>query len=722
MKRIICLAAFIALALTTASAQNPRTVPTPQDTEAVVKISTNLIQVDVSVTDAKGKMVRDLRPEDFEIYENGERQTLSGFRFVSSILPSNDMTKTPVDKTALPMPSTGLRPEQVRRTFALVVDDLMLSFESANKTRRALRRFVDEQVQDGDLVAIIRTGGGIGALQQFTTDKRQLYSAVERIKWNPSSTGGVEALPPIEPTPMEIARASGDSSVSAQDLEQERNSIRSFSEFRDKVFTTGSLGAIRYIVAGMSELPGRKSIILFSDGFSLLVRNELGGTDGGAILDFLRQIVDLANRSSIVFYTIDARGLQTTGITARDKILDPTPQRLQATLSARAGLLYETQGGLQYLADETGGFSFIDNNDLVGGLRNVLDDQSYYLLGYEPDSETFDPLKRRFNKLEIKVRRSGLNVRYRSGFFNVATESLRKAKPSLPANRTGQRLSEALNSPFAVSDIAVRLNLLFANDTVNGSFVKSLLHLDAKDLKFSTEANNIRKAAFEIMVTSFGDNGVPVDTVTRAFSLTANEKNYDRLQREGIIYHVVSPVRKPGAYQYRVAVRDSQTDRIGTASQFIEVPDITNDQHVVSGIVLDSFSTDQWQKIIAETNTAAELPSNELSDTSLRRFRSDSVLRYGFEVYNPRLDTRQRPHLSTRIRLVRDGQLVMDGKTVPLDVEGQIDMSRIRSVGVVAFGKGTPPGEYILQVIVIDELAKPKQRISTQFVQFEIVD
>ena len=74
--------------------------------------------------------------------------------------------------------------------MALVVDDLGLSFESAYYVRRALKKFLDQQMQPDDLVAIMRTGGGIGALQQFTSDKRQLYAAVEKVKWNPSGRGG----------------------------------------------------------------------------------------------------------------------------------------------------------------------------------------------------------------------------------------------------------------------------------------------------------------------------------------------------------------------------------------------------------------------------------------------------------------------------------------------------------------------------------------------------
>src|SRR3989442_1704303 len=82
-------------------------------------------------------------------------------------------------------------PEQVRRSIALVVDDLGLSFESVYYVRNAIKKFVDQQMKPGDLVAIIRTGAGVGALQQFTTDKQLLYAAIDRIKWNAYGRSGI---------------------------------------------------------------------------------------------------------------------------------------------------------------------------------------------------------------------------------------------------------------------------------------------------------------------------------------------------------------------------------------------------------------------------------------------------------------------------------------------------------------------------------------------------
>ena len=143
--------------------------PTPTPDDDVVKISTNLIQIDVSVTDKSGKIVTDLKPEDFEIYENGKKQDITNFLFINSVTQTKtiETVKKPKgkeDKAAIPIPPIQLKPEQVKRTVALIVDDLGLSFESMARVRNSLKRFVDEQMQPNDLVAIIAAGNGAGTL------------------------------------------------------------------------------------------------------------------------------------------------------------------------------------------------------------------------------------------------------------------------------------------------------------------------------------------------------------------------------------------------------------------------------------------------------------------------------------------------------------------------------------------------------------------------------
>jgi VWFA-related protein len=718
MKKLFLLTALTLFGSLLGFSQNAQPTATPPDDD-VVKISTNLIQVDVTVTDSKGNVVKDLKAADFEIYENGEKQKITSFSFVSSAQEKTETVKKTAEKVLVPVPSAELKPEQVRRTFALVVDDLSLSFESAYYTRRALKKFVDEQMRDGDLVAIIRTGAGIGALQQFTTDRRQLYAAIERVKWNPSGRGGLSAFAPIRDN--EKIENEGESE---EDKQARENSENAFDDFQGAFFATGTLGALRYILTGMKELPGRKSVILFSDGFKILQRDEQGFSDGGRVLEFLRQLVDTANRSSVVFYTVDARGLQTAGITAEDSVNVSSPGRIQQVLSERSNELFDTQAGLTFLAQETGGFAILNNNDLSGGVRRVLDDQSYYLIGYDPDTDTFDPKTRRFNKLEIKVKNKDLKVRYRSGFFNVADRDAPVAK----TNQTpAQQIQEALTSPFAVNDISLRLNALFGNNVVQGSFVRSLLHVNAQDLKFIDGPNGIKQATFDILAVTFGDNGAPIDQLSRQYILPVNDEMYKRIVKNGFVYYFTLPIKKPGAYQFRAAIRDVQTGKVGSASQFIEVPNLKKERLTISGIVLENMTEAQWKVFASQTPKSPETPQNTempdpMTDTSLRRFKRGTVLRYGFEIYNAKTDAAKKPNLTAQIRVFRDGKLLLDGKQLPIDLTGQTDLERVKSSGAVNLTGAMLPGDYILQIIVTDNLAKEKRKISTQFVQFEVTE
>ncbi len=712
---VFSLPLFLLIVSTNIFSQVPMPSATPPADDAdVVKISTSLIQIDVTVTDKNGNIVPGLRAEDFQVFENGERQKITNFSFVAAPGAKPPEKNAVAGTISLPVPAATLRPEKIRRTIALVVDDLSLSFESTYQVRRTLKKYVDEQVQDGDLVAIIRTGAGIGALQQFTSDKRLLYAAIERIRWNPLG-GKIGAFAPIQPSPLQQLRSSGDDSISDEDIEAERNAANSFEDFQGSVFATGTLGALRYIIGGMSELPGRKSVVLFSEGFRLMERDTSGHSEPGRVMDFLRRLIDQANRSSVVFYTVDARGLQAAGFTAEDNVADTSPAAMEAALSDRRDELFETQDGLRFLAAETGGFAVLNSNDLSGGLRRVLNDQSYYLLAYEPDTDTFDAAKRRFNRLEVRVGIKDIKVRYRSGFFNVAersTEGTAQGKTPI------EQIRNALTTPFAVNGITLKLNALFGNDTGNRSFVRSLLHVDGRDLQFVDQPDGSKKAMFDILAASFGDNGEIVEQLGRSYTINVRGDAYTRMINDGFLYNFTFPVKKAGAYQYRVAIRDPESGKVGSASQFVEVPNLKKGRLTLSSIVMENISQEQWKKLTESSSPAA---GDAMNDTALRRAKIGSVLHYGYEIYNAKAAGGAAPNVAARIRIFRDGELVLDGKQTQIDIAGQTDMQRLKAAGAISLGGKMLRGDYILQIIVSDLQAKEKQNTATQYIQFEVV-
>ncbi len=712
MKRLLPILFFAFLLAVNSSPQVsvPSRTP-PADDADVVKITTALIQIDVTVTDKSGKIFADLRRDEIEIYENGKKQDISNFTFISNV---RDVVEKGKDNTAgVRLPPTTIKPEQVRRTIALVVDDLTLSFESTYYVRRALKKFVDEQMQDGDLVAILRTGAGIGALQQFTTDRRQLYAAIEKVKWNSIGAGGIGAF-----APLEAKIDTGAPEAEPDPGERTAEGIeREFNDFRQSVFATGTLGAVNYVVRGMAELPGRKSVMLLSDGFKLFTKDASGSIESGRVLNSLRRLIDQANRASVVVYTMDARGLQVTGITAADNTSGRSVEEIQKAQNNRSEELSDTQDGLQYLARETGGFAIINNNDLSGGIRRILDDQSYYLVGYEPDADTFDPKTRRFNKLAVRVTRPGARVRYRSGFFGVSDENI-----SRPKETGNQRLLTALTSPFAVNDISLRLNALFGSDQRQGAFVRSLLHIAAKDLTFTDGPDGSKQAIFDVLAVGFGDNGAAVDQISKTYTMSLRKDVYDRFLKNGFVYDFTFPMKKPSAYQLRVALRDHATEKVGSANQFVEVPNLKKNRLTLSGVGLENISLENWNK--RNSGIAAnDIESNPLSDTSLRQFKRGTVLNYGFTIFNAKTTAVAPANLSSQVRLFLDGKPIFDGKSQPvLAAAAQNDPKAINYAASLGLGTTMKAGEYVLQIVITDNLAKEKRKTVTQFVQFEIVE
>ncbi len=724
MTRKLGLIFLVALALAPLSihAQTPAPTPPntkPADDDAVVRVTTNLIQIDVVVTDSKGNLVKDLKQEDFEIRVNGKPQPITAFSLVNldlqpaarSALADNKAVLNKTAGSVAPVPPVVLRPNQVKRTVALVIDDFAIDCQNMPYVQSALKKFADEQMQEGDLVAIVRVGSSIGALQQFTSDRQQVYAAIERVRFNPSigrcldMGGDVNYLKELMPQLAEEDRTiKGDEGV------------RMLLENR---LASPALTATNFVIKGMRDLPGRKAVMLFSEGFAL---------EQVAIRESVKRLVDTANRSGVVIYTMDARGLVAKDLSAAEILAGPIaatplPKQLNSSLISIAvpkklNAFHASQEGMMYLAEQAGGFAVYNTNDIAGGIRKVLDDQqSYYLIGYQPDASLFDDVADRFNQLKIKVKGSGLKVRYRSGFFGVKDEAVQPV-----ASSPQQKMLRALTSPFASDGISLRLTPLFANDPKAGSFMRTLVHVPAKGLSFVDKPGDMKEAVISIAAYTFGDNGKVVDSVGETHTITLSGKLYERALNSGFVYSLDLPVKKAGPYQLRVAVRDDKSEKVGTASQFIVVPDLKQERLMLSGIALSSFNPNEQPGGDHEDKlSAADTTGNSvLTQAALRRFRAGDVLQYAYSIFNATTKAGAPPRLTTQIKLYRNGKELFAGKKTPYDVGGQTDLKRLLGEGSLQLG-GLDEGEYVLQTIVIDGNAKGKYGTSMRWIDFEIV-
>jgi len=375
--------------------------------------------------------------------------------------------------------------------------------------------------------------------------------------------------------------------------------------------------------------------------------------------------------------------------------------------------LYETKTALRYLSKQTGGAQ-------VFGVERVLEDQrGYYLIGYRPDTQTFDPQRAggKFHNITLRVRRPGLRVRHRTGFYPAPDAEL--AAAAQPATRAG-RLLRALTSPLASGSVGLTLTPLFGNDAQTGSYVRALIHVDARGLKFIEETDGTRRASVEVLAVTLGESGKPLDSANGVETLRVAAADYERLLRDGLRYTLKVPVKTPGAYQLRVAVIDEATEQVGSANELVEVTDFGGGRLALSGIVLSGRAAEGAAAAGTAAPTAAEAEAE--ADPSVRRLRAGMELRYDFHIYNAQLDpATRRPRLQTQVRLFREGQLAYGGQPAPFETTQADDLKRLLAGGGVKLKRDAAPGDYTLQVVVTDLLAQEDRRTATQWLDFQIV-
>ncbi len=660
--------------------------PPREDDRPVVVIGTTLIQVDAIVTDKDGRPVTDLRRDDFDVFQDDRPEEISAFAYVST--PSVPRTGVP-EAPSLP---THLRSAPVRRSVAIVVDDLK-SNESARTARDAIRRFVDDRMEPGDLVAIVQARAGAGALQQFSADPQVLHAAIDRIRFVPRSR-------PASDCDDDAAERG------QQDLDE---------ALRTDVFVRGTLGVLNFVIRGLKGLPGRKSVVLLSDGMPCALDDtDPRGTGRGRVRAAVLGLVDLANRASVSVYSVDVRGLETLSANENDPPRRRSLVDLAQETASERSQLFRSRDVMSFLADQTGGLFFRNNNDISESLRRAIDDQrGYYLLAYEADKATFEskPGGRDFHKLTVKVKREGLTVRSRSGFYGYSEE-----EPQPETRSAAQQMVDAVISPFAATDIGMQLTPLFADDPRAGPILRCLLHVDAADLTFSEERDGSEKAIIEVAVVAFGDNGGMVSRQVDRHELRIRKESYRLALERGLTQLVVFPIRRPGAYQLRAAVRDAASGRIGSDYRFVQLPDVAGGDFAISSVLVSSDDIPMDQRSLDKRSDAS---ASAPVSPAVRRFNPGDRLTYGFEIYNARRDRQtKRVTLESFFRLYREGKLVHTSESVPLDASAQGDLTRLRFGRGLQLGSEMEAGSYVLEIVVTDLTGK--RRTVSGWVDFEV--
>ncbi len=694
----------------------------PSGDDAVVKITSKLVQLDMIVVDKDGKQVRDLASSDFDILQDGKPQRITAFSYVNKEnkpSPASVVTKAAEKSGAIP-PPVKITASNAGRIITFIVDDgnCAASMVGMTAAREGIQKFVREQMEPTDMVAVYQTRSGSSVFQQYTNDKERLLKAASKVKWTPQ--GGCSG----DGSFYDAARSNtfikigpqGTSTVTIETPEEKK--IRESREDLTKNnAVVGALGVIRYVVQGLQKIPGRKVVFLMSDGMS--VRSRSGERLTAA--DIMRDLTDLSNRASVVFNTIDVRGLfDPRMIEARDEVYadDDTMMATTNIGNDREDQVRNSQVGLDFIARETGGRFYQGSNFLDVPIKKAMSyETGYYLLAYEPDDDTFKSKK--FNKIEVKVKREGLKVVSRTGFLGFITES---AKPKRRSENS--ELYEAIASPLPVPGLDVELTAYFGNSQEAGNFVRSFFHLDGSELKFVDDAAGMKKAVFDVVAVTMNEKNDVVDEFNRTHTLRLPAAAMPFIVQNGLVYSADVPIKKPGTYNFRVAVRDGTTKVLGSAGQMVTIPDLKKSGLYVSGLTIAEVdSAGKFELPATPTALTAFVLPRTMSVPAIRKFRRGSTLAYAYTVYNAKLDTgAAAPRLTVQMNLYKDGNPVIEGTAQPAELRNQTDWSRINDFAYVRLRPDIEAGEYTMQIIVRDSSPGAKNAVSSQWVDFQIVD
>ena len=711
---VLCLAALLDLTSRPAIAQQPAK---PQ-ADDIVHVNTELVQTAITVVDKNGHFVDGLDRGQFELTVDGKPRPIAFFeRVTAGTEREAQLTTRNNADGSIPAPVTN-RATVRGRTVVFFIDDLHLSADSLNRTRDVLRHFLDHEMNNRDSVAIASASGQVGFLQQFTNNKEVLSAAIERLLPRPYDVKGyglgTEGMKEFDALLIDSSKSDstllnyyvGECMATAprrlhpvaraalvQSCEtQVRNSARTILAQAGAI-THNTYVALESLMVSSARAPGRKLAFFVSDGFLMDA-----GPRATNLREQLDHIIDSARRAGVVVYTIDARGLIGEGT-------ELTQGRATMDFGAPIGAIEASQDALNALAEDTGGRALRGQNYFDRWVNKVLDETSnYYLLAWRPDTDAEKSQKFRSVKVSI-AGHPELTARAPRGYVEgpQPAEVAAAANPKSTANHAAATpegaLRDALADYYPSASLPMQLSLTYLNTPKNETVLTTSLQFATSGLNYGEDGK--QPAAVNLAGVILTDKG----KIAASFKNQLNVKPLNDRQSDnsGVIYNQHTPMA-PGIYQVRIAARDDKSGRVGSAMQWIVIPDLATHQLTLSSLLLGG-------QVLEASKSKDDSAQVQLSVD--HRFPRAGHLGFWLFVYNATRDSSGAPNLSVQTQVLRDGQIILTAPRRTLN-DGAPDPDRI------AFGQdmalqNLAPGEYDLRVTITDTLAGTSVTRSTGF-------
>jgi VWFA-related protein len=557
-----------------AAAQQPASEPQP----LVFGASADLVVIDLIATNDSGRLVKDLRLEEVEVYEEGKRQRVEFVRLVQAGPGGPDEP----DVESPPSQATEHTNVSATVNLVVVVDVASMTSDVLARTRDAVLAMARVEMQLGSRLMLVSLDRGMHVRQSLTDEIERFSAAVKALP-----APAVEAEASVWTLIDEVEEACG--SLRGTPAENTPGGIqnaitvaRSWMENARLGMSTAYSG-VGSLARYLGSLPGRKHVVFYSGGYpmdpsaiaeSVLVelcgssavgprgqpamseiQSSLRSTMKIDSAGMLHELLDDANRAQVSIYTVDARGLTGDAMPVQSRV----PRRIARGAAAQQisqRVVRSPQEMLYSIAEGTGGAASLNTNELERGMRSAARDaRGYYLLAYAPSGTRKEG---RYYSIEVKLTRQGLRARYRRGY-----EWLSEAK------RQERAFASALRFPGLYAEDGLALDPWIEAGKLNVAVI-----LPTRSLVFRTEAG-LHKNDLVVQGLLRDDKGRMVGNrylFAKTIEMRLPDTRYaDLRSRDNVEIATDAPAPSTGRYQIAVVLRHSG-GRLASATADLVVP------------------------------------------------------------------------------------------------------------------------------------------------------
>jgi len=686
------------LALFASAAVAQQVIPS-QPSELVLHGGTREVLLDFVVRDKHQREIKDLRPEEVEIFEDGARQTVKSFQYRTGKDAPSDAAGVSHDA------NQPLKLDPLREINLVTMVFAGMSPLSRAQAAAMAHDFLRTEPGPNTWIGVFTLNYRLAAIQSYTADLQLLNKAVDRAatgqnqQFAKESLELVQRINSLQPDTKQYLQPYRQSTlVPNQQLPPNNEQFQPLQPGSAQEFVRGSdpgtnaalaavakitlrllfrqegtrtIDALRSLIREQAQAPGRKTVLFFSEGLVIPPDQP----------ELLESVISEANRSNLSFYTLDARGLSTV---SNSKVSVQTQEAIQTSMSGISDsgpsvMSTDLQANARHLATGTGGFAMDNSNDLRSPLRRLMEDvRSHYEVTYAPDSTNFDG---HFRKLAVRVSRPGVTVQSRAGYYAlpmVAGESLAPFEMAALKALTTQPEQHA----FDIHAAAVRFG-----PSADGHVYRVLISIPSSALRFE---ENPAKHVVAIHVSALSlikdERDQVVRKVSKDLSFEAPADKRAEFQNGDTTF--ILPVDLPtGVYHLETAVIDRIADRASVRRSVFAVPD-TRTGGQVSDMV--------WVRRVQPSNdrdpfNPLDTPSGSITPALVPAFTKSDGAHFYFVVYPP---------TGANDKPVTDLTVSIDGKPI---TTARLDLPNPNPDGSYPFLETIPtaalaPGQYDVQL------------------------